>query len=213
MIATESTLYDARLIRGGGVLWLLGALAAGLLGEQSELAGSFAYYLVGGLFTIAFLAPLIGFRALHVRHAQSTGRLGRTAALLAVSGTTLMFVATLANTVAGRWVAALTPPFLLGFLLGTAGSALLGILLLRARELSLWYGVMLVLLFPLVGILGPLLGNVAVGLLQGLAWTTLASQLLREPNGGGSSGAHSRPELPNDCAAGDDGLAILASLE
>lgn len=184
MSATKSTphLPYAPIAFGGGVLWLVSALAAGVLGdpgEQSQIAGSLAYYLVGALSSFAFFAPLAGFAALHIHHGQRLGRLGTPAVYLAVSGTLLMFMANLANTAAGRWIAALTPPFLLGFILAAAGSILLGILLLRARELPLWCGVVLILLFPLIGVVGPLLGSVAVGMIQGVAWIALAMQLLR----------------------------------
>jgi hypothetical protein len=167
-----------------GIAWIASGLfslvtgqgAAELQSPYAEL-GTFSYYLLEILFSIALagmLAGIVGFRA---RQAPNYGRLGTAGFFAAFVGVFFMFASTVATILVGSEV--LDWLFVLGLVGTLVGFALLGAATLRARVLPRWCGILL-----LVAVLGiPVyfaLGSYGGAILYGLVWLALGYGLWSE---------------------------------
>jgi hypothetical protein len=168
-----------------GIAWLASGLfslvtgqgAAELQSPYAEL-GTFSYYLLEILFSIALagmLAGIVGFRA---RQAPNYGRLGTAGFFAAFVGVFFMLTSTVASLLAEsgdvlNWL------FVLGFVGILVGFVLLGAATLRARVLPRWCGILL-----LVAVLGiPVyfaLGSYGGAILYALVWLALGYGLWSE---------------------------------
>ena len=173
------------LIRWGALGALLAAiawLASGLIslvvpGQGTEALGTFTYYLLEILFSLASLGMLAGIVGFHARQAPSYGGLGTAGFLAAFVGVFFLLASTVATILAGREV--LDWLFILGFVGSLVGFVLLGVATLRARVFPRWCGVLLI-----VAVLGiPVyfaLGNYGGAILYGLVWLGLGYGLWLE---------------------------------
>ena len=168
-----------------GIAWLASGLfslvtgqgAAELQSPYAEL-GTFSYYLLEILFSIALAGMLAGLVGFHARQAPNYGRLGTAGFFAAFVGVFFMLASTVASLLAESgdvldWL------FVLGFVGTLVGFVLLGTATLRARVLPRWCGVSL-----LVAVLGiPVyfaLGSYGGAILDGLVWLALGYGLWSE---------------------------------
>jgi hypothetical protein len=168
-----------------GIAWLASGLfslvtgqgAAELQSPYAEL-GTFSYYLLEILFSIALAGMLAGLVGFHARQAPNYGRLGTAGFFAAFVGVFFMLASTVASLLAESgdvldWL------FVLGFVGTLVGFVLLAAATLRARVLPRWCGVSL-----LVAVLGiPVyfaLGSYGGAILYGLVWLALGYGLWSE---------------------------------
>ncbi len=124
---------------------------------------------------IAVIVTVLGIHALH-SGTPRYGRLGTTGAVLTIAGYVIIAVMTVISMVQGQ--RSLLPVRLTGAGLVLVGSALLGVILIRARLLPWWCGVLLIVTFPL-GHYANALFSSAENLLMALLWTSVGVALLR----------------------------------
>ena len=171
----------SNLIRWGGIAAIVAGMmyvltgVVSLFNPQKPVFVSFFDYLIEVIFVVALLGTLVTIASLHVLHQDSYyGRLGSAGSLTAFVGTTLLLVATVATTLAGR--EALGTVSFIGILATLVGLLLLGDSVLRAQVLPSWCGVLLIAGFPLSVILD-VLASVG-GELLGVVWTLVGYALL-----------------------------------
>src|ERR671912_570295 len=160
------------------IAWLVSGLISLVLpGQGTEEVGTFSYYLLEILFSIASLGMLAGIVGFHAREAPDYGRLGTAGFFTAFVGVFFLLASTVATILAGREI--LDWLFILGFVGTLVGFALLGAATLRARVLPRWCAVLLI-----VSVLGiPVyfaLGNYGGAILYGLVWLGLGYGLWLE---------------------------------
>ena len=124
---------------------------------------------------IAVIVTVLGIHALHSGTSRY-GRLGTTGAVLTIAGYVIIAAMTVISMVQGQ--RSLLPVRLTGAGLVLVGSALLGVILIRARLLPWWCGVLLIVTFPL-GHYANALFSSAENLLMALLWTSVGVALLR----------------------------------
>jgi hypothetical protein len=167
-----------------GIAWIASGLFSLVTGQgaaelQSPYAvlGTFSYYLLEILFSIALAGMLAGIVGFHARQAPNYGRLGTAGFFAAFVGVFFMFASTVATILVGSEV--LDWLFVLGLVGTLVGFALLGAATLRARVLPRWCGILL-----LVAVLGiPVyfaLGSYGGAILYGLVWLALGYGLWSE---------------------------------
>src|SRR5918998_2037882 len=160
------------------IAWLVSGLISLMLpGQGTEVVGTFPYYLLEILFSIASLGMLVAIMGFHTRQAPNYGRLGTAGFFAAFVGVFFLLASTVATMLAGREV--LDWLFILGFLGTCVGFLLFGAATLRARVLPRWCGILL-----LVAVFGiPVyfaLGNYGGAILYGLVWLGLGYGLWLE---------------------------------
>jgi len=168
-----------------GLAWLASGLFSLVTGQgaaelQSPYAalGTFSYYLLEILFSIALAGMLAGLVGFHARQAPNYGRLGTAGFFAAFVGVFFMLASTVASLLAESgdvldWL------FVLGFVGTLVGFVLLGTATLRARVLPRWCGILLLL--AVLGI--PVyfdLGSYGGAILYGLVWLSLGYGLWSE---------------------------------
>ena len=179
-----------------GIAWLASGLFSLVTGQgaaefQSPYAelGTFSYYLLEILFSIALAGMLAGLVGFHARQAPNYGRLGTAGFFAAFVGVFFMLASTVASLLAGSEV--LDWLFILGFVGTLVGFVLLGTATLRARVLPRWRGILL-----LVAVLGiPVyfaLGSYGGAILYGLVWLALGYGLWSER---GASAEQYKPHI------------------
>ena len=164
-------------------LWgTLGAPGALLAGAAWIAAAAVAYsaiasgeppysYLDEAAYGVALAAMLAGLAGLHARQASGRGgRLGAAGLFAALVGAALLSAGSALAVLAGGALDWLPGLGLLGLLLGFVLS---GVATFRAGLLPRWCGVLLIVCLPLAGALAGALGEVALGVSLGLAWTAL----------------------------------------
>jgi hypothetical protein len=123
---------------------------------------------------IAVIVAVLGIHALHSGKPRY-GRLGTTGAVLTIAGYAIIVVVTVISMVQGQ--RSLLPVRLTGAGLVLVGSALLGVIIIRARLLPWWCGVLLIVTFPL-GHFANALFSSAENLLMALLWGSVGIALL-----------------------------------
>jgi hypothetical protein len=170
-------------IKWGGIS---GVAAAGLLILSAILyqlnpvqrtydsAASYVYLGVGLAAYIAVIFTVLGIHALH-SGTRRYGRLGATGTVLTIAGYAIIAVMTVISMVQGH------ASFIIARLAGAGvllvGSALLGVIILRARLLPWWCGVLLIVTFP-IGHFANAIFGAAENLLLALLWGSIGIALL-----------------------------------
>ena len=160
------------------IAWLVSGLISLVLpGQGTEEVGTFSYYLLEILFSIASLGMLVAIMGLHAREAPNYGRFGTAGFFAAFVGVFFLLASTVATILAGREI--LDWLFILGFVGSLVGFVLLGGATLRARVLPRWYGILLsVAVFGIPVYFA--LGNYGGAILYGLVWLGLGYGLWLE---------------------------------
>jgi hypothetical protein len=143
---------------------------------------SAASYLYFGVAVAAYIAVIIAVLGIHALHSGRPryGRLGTTGAVLTIAGYLISAVVTMISIAQGR--ASLINIRLGGGLVLLIGSALLGVIILRARLLPWWCGVLLIVAFPLGDVANEIFGS-AENLLLALLWGSVGVALLARREG------------------------------
>ncbi len=161
-----------------GVLWIvLGLVSLAIPRPVAGPAfqGTFSYYLVEVIFSLACIGMLGGLVGLHVIQARSLGRLGTVGFFLAFTGTALIVISTVTTLLLGREVLGIL--FVVGMIGALVGLGMLGIATLSARVLPQWCGALLLVSvfgFPVYFVFDVYGG----GIVFGLIWLALGYALL-----------------------------------
>ena len=175
-------------IKSGGIA---GVAAAGLLilsaiiyqvNPVQRTNDSTSSYLYLGVTLAAYIAVIVAVLGIHALHSGSPryGRLGATGTVLTIAGYAIIAVMTVISMVQGQ--ASFTTVRLAGAGVLLVGSVLLGVIILRARLLPWWCGVLLIVAFPLGHFANALFGAVE-NLLLALLWGSVGVALLSRREG------------------------------
>jgi hypothetical protein len=144
-----------------------------------DSAASYAYLWVVLAAYIAVIIAVLGIHALHSGRPRY-GRLGATGTVLTIVGYAIIAVITVISMVQG-YASLLTIRLAAGGVL-LIGSVLLGAIILRARLLPWWCGVLLIVAFPLGDVANALFGA-AENLLLAVLWGSMGISLLSRREG------------------------------
>jgi hypothetical protein len=170
-------------IKWGGIAGIAAAalfIVSAILEQLSPLQriyDSVASYLYLGVVVAAYIAVIIAVLGIHALHSGRPryGRLGTTGTVLTIAGYLIMIVARVISMVAGRQ--SLGNVRIGAGLAVLIGSVLLGVIILRARILPWWCGVLLIVAFPL-GDVANAIFSAAENLLLALLWGSVGVALL-----------------------------------
>ena len=146
--------------------------------------GSAVSYLYLGVAVAAYIAVIVALLGIHGLHAGTPryGRLGTIGVVLTIAGYAIIAVLTVISMVQGQ--ASLLTVRLAGAGVLLIGSALLGVIIIRARLLPWWCGVLLIVAFPL-GDQANAIFSSAENLLLALLWGSIGVALLSRRQGFG----------------------------
>jgi hypothetical protein len=175
-------------IKWGGIAGIAAAalfIVSAILEQLSPLQriyDSVASYLYLGVVVAAYIAVIIAVLGIHALHSGRPryGRLGTTGTVLTIAGYLIMIVVRMISMVAGR--ESLGNVRLGAGLAVLIGSVLLGVIILRARILPWWCGVLLIVAFPL-GDVANAIFSAAENLLLALLWGSVGVALLARREG------------------------------
>jgi hypothetical protein len=175
-------------IKWGGIAGIAAAalfIVSAILEQLSPLQriyDSVASYLYLGVVVAAYIAVIIAVLGIHALHSGTPryGRLGTTGTVLTIAGYLIMIVVRLISMVAGR--ESLGNVRIGAGLAVLIGSVLLGVIILRARILPWWCGVLLIVAFPL-GDVANAIFSAAENLLLALLWGSVGVALLARREG------------------------------
>jgi hypothetical protein len=175
-------------IKWGGIAGIAAAalfIVSAILEQLSPLQriyDSVASYLYLGVVVAAYIAVIIAVLGIHALHSGTPryGRLGTTGTVLTIAGYLIMIVVRMINMVAGR--ESLGNVRIGAGLAVLIGSVLLGVIILRARILPWWCGVLLIVAFPL-GDVANAIFSAAENLLLALLWGSVGVALLARREG------------------------------
>jgi len=139
-----------------------------------DSATSYLYLGVGLAAYIAVIVALLGIHALH-SGTPRYGRLGVTGTVLTIAGYAIIAVMTVISMVQGH--ASFLTIRLAGAGVLLVGSVLLGVIIIRAKLLPWWCGVLLIVAFPLGHFANAIFGA-AENLLLALLWGSIGIALL-----------------------------------
>lgn len=153
-----------------GILTLIGL-------PQTGYFKPFGDHLIAIILVAAFAGMLITIAGLHTLLSGHYGRLGVAGSLITFIGYAFITLVTVVSILSGG--EALHNVRLIGGLAVLIGSLLLGAMIIRARVLPWWCGVLLIIGFPLGDILDEVLASgseaISLGILWGLVSYTLLS--------------------------------------
>ena len=169
-------------IKLGGIAGLVAAallIMSAVLTQMSADSAARKLYL-DVVVLAAYIAVIVAVLGIHALHSGKSGygRLGTTGAVLTIAGYAIIVVVTVISMVQGQ--RSLLPVRLGGAGLVLIGSALLGVIILRARLLPWWCGVLLIIVFPLGHFANSIFSS-AENLLFALLWGSIGIALLRAP--------------------------------
>jgi hypothetical protein len=175
-------------IKWGGIAGIAAAalfIVSAILDQLSPLQRTYdsaASYLYLGVAVAAYIAVIIAVLGIHALHSGRPryGRLGTTGTVLTIAGYLIMIVVRMISMAAGR--ESLGTVRLGGGLAVLIGSVLLGVIILRARMLPWWCGVLLIVAFPL-GDVANAIFSAAENLLLALLWGSVGVALLARREG------------------------------
>jgi hypothetical protein len=175
-------------IKWGGIAGIAASalfIVSAILEQLSPLQriyDSVASYLYLGVVVAAYIAVIIAVLGIHALHSGRPryGRLGTTGTVLTIAGYLIMIVVRMISMVAGR--ESLGNVRLGAGLAVLIGSVLLGVIILRARILPWWCGVLLIVAFPL-GDVANAIFRAAENLLLALLWGSVGVALLARREG------------------------------
>jgi hypothetical protein len=174
--------------KSGGIA---GVAAAGLLilsaiiyqlNPVQRTYDSTSSYLYLGATLAAYVAVIVTVLGIHALHSGSPryGRLGATGTVLTIAGYAIIAVMTVISMVQGH--ASFLTVRLAGAGVLLVGSVLLGVIILRARLLPWWCGVLLIVAFPLGHFANAIFGATE-NLLLALLWGSIGVALLSRREG------------------------------
>jgi hypothetical protein len=175
-------------IKWGGIAGIAAAalfIVSAILEQLSPLQriyDSVASYLYLGVVVAAYIAVIVAVLGIHSLHSGRPryGRLGTTGTVLTIAGYLIMIVVRMISMVAGR--ESLGNVRIGAGLAVLIGSVLLGVIILRARILPWWCGVLLIVAFPL-GDVANAIFSAAENLLLALLWGSVGVALLARREG------------------------------
>jgi hypothetical protein len=172
-------------VRWGGIAGVVAAallVLSAILNQLSPIkttydaAASYLYLAAVFLAYVAVLVALLGIHAVH-RGRPRYGRLGAVGTVLTFAGYAIIAIVTAISMVQGQ--RSLQIVRIGGALLLLVGSVLLGVILLRAKLLPWWCGVLLIVAFPL-GDRANAIFSSAEYLLLALLWGSVGIALLAQ---------------------------------
>jgi hypothetical protein len=189
-------------VRWGGIA---GVVAAGLLilsailyqlSPVQRTYNSATSYLYLGVILAAYIAVIVAVHGIHALHSGTSryGRLGVTGTVLTIAGYAIIAVMTVISMMQGH--ASFLTIRLAGAGVLLVGSALLGVIILRAGLLPWWCGVLLIVAFPLGHFANAIFGA-AENLLLALLWGSMGIALLTRRQGVAEPAA-TQPVRPAD---------------
>jgi hypothetical protein len=175
-------------IKWGGIAGIVAAalfIGSAILDQLSPLQRAYdsaASYLYLGVVVVAYIAVIIAVLGIHALHRGRPryGRLGTAGAVLTIAGYLIMIVARMISMAAGQ--ESLGNVRIGAGLVVLIGSVLLGVIVLRARVLPWWCGVLLIVAFPL-GDVANAIFSAAESLLLALLWGSVGVALLTRREG------------------------------
>jgi hypothetical protein len=175
-------------IKWGGIAGIAAAalfIMSAILDQLSPLQriyDSAASYLYLSVVVVAYIAVIIAVLGIHALHSGRPryGRLGTTGTVLTIAGYLIMTVVRMISMAAGR--ESLGNVRIGAGLVVLIGSVLLGVIILRARILPWWCGVLLIVAFPL-GDVANAIFSAAENLLLALLWGSVGVALLARREG------------------------------
>jgi hypothetical protein len=170
-------------VKWGGIAGLVTAallIISAIVNQMSPIERTYdstANYLYLGVTVAAYVTVIVAVLGIHALHSRTSryGRLGTTGAVLTIAGYAIIAVVTVISMVQGQ--RSLLPVRLTGAGLVLIGSALLGVIIIRARLLPWWCGVLLIVIFPL-GHFANALFSSAESLLFAVLWGSMGIALL-----------------------------------
>jgi len=175
-------------VRWGGIAGVVAAallILSAILNQVSPIqatydsAASYLYLAVALAAYIAVMLAVLGIHALHNGRPRY-GRLGTVGSAMTFVGYAIIAVVTTISMVQGH--ASLLPVRLAGAGVLLVGSVLLGVIILRARLLPWWCGLLLIVAFPLGHFANAIFGA-AENLLLALLWGSVGVALLSRREG------------------------------
>jgi len=175
-------------VKWGGIAGLVAAallIISAILNQMSPVQRTYvstANYVYLAVAVAAYIAVIVAVLGIHALHSGTPryGRLGTTGAVLTVAGYAIIAVVTLISMVQGQ--ASLLTVRLAAAALLLIGSALLGVIIIRARLLPWWCGVLLIVAFPLGDVANAIFSS-AENLLLALLWGSMGVALLSRRHG------------------------------
>ena len=175
-------------IKSGGIA---GVVTAGLLilstilyklNPVQRTYDSATSYLYVGVGLAAYIAVIVAVLGIHALHSGTPryGRLGVAGTVLTIAGYAIIAIMTVISMVQGH--ASFLTVRLAGAGVLLVGSVLLGVIIIRARLLPLWCGVLLIVAFPLGHFANAIFGA-AENLLLALLWGSVGIALLLRREG------------------------------
>jgi Co/Zn/Cd efflux system component len=175
---------SSNVVRWGGlagvvaaVMWMLTAILILLATPQRVSFESFGDYLLQIVLLVAYAGTLLTVLGLHTLHSGSGryGRLGAAGSLLTFIGYAIVFVVIIISILEGG--ASLLTVRLSAATAVLIGSILLGAMVIRARIIPWWCGVLLIVAFPLGDVSNAVLEG-SEGILLGILWGAVGYALL-----------------------------------
>jgi hypothetical protein len=176
---------SSNVVRWGGlagvvaaVMWVLTAILIILLATPQRVSfNSFSDYLLQIVLLVAYAGTLVAILGLHTLHSGSGryGRLGAAGSLITFIGYAIVFVVIIVSILEGG--ATLLPVRLAAATAVLIGSILLGAMVIRARIMPWWCGVLLIIAFPLGDLSNAVLEG-SEGVLLGILWGVVGYALL-----------------------------------
>lgn len=171
------------MVKWGGIAGLVAAallIVSAVLNQMNPVQqtyGSAVSYLYLGVALAAYIAVIVALLGIHGLHTGTPryGRLGTIGVVLTIAGYAIIAVLTVISMVQGQ--ASLLTVRLAGAGVLLIGSALLGVIIIRARLLPWWCGVLLIVAFPL-GDQANAIFSSAENLLLALLWGSMGVALL-----------------------------------
>ena len=179
-------------VKWGGVAGVVAAtllILSAIINQLNPIQGvydSAASYVYSAVVVVAYtgvIFAVLGIHALH-RGRPRYGRSGTAAAVITIVGYTVIAIVMLISMIQGH--ASLLMVRLGGAGLVLVGSAVLGVIILRARLLPWWCGVLLIVGLPLGDVANELFGS-AENLLLALLWGSVGVGLLARGEGAAES--------------------------
>jgi hypothetical protein len=175
-------------VKWGGIAGLVAAallILSAILNQMSPVQQTYdsaASYLYRGVALAAYIAMIVAVLGIHALHSGTPryGRLGVIGTGLTIAGYAIIAVVTVISMVLGR--ASLLTIRLPGAVLLIIGSILLGVIIIRARLLPWWCGVLLIVAFPLGDVANAIFSS-AEDLLLALLWGSVGVALLSRGRG------------------------------
>ena len=172
------------VVRWGGWAGVVAAVLFALAGilliliapPQRGSFNSFSDYLSEIILVVALALTLVVIAGLHALQRGRYGRLGATGSLITFIGYALIVVVAAVTILVGG--EALFVVRLISALAVLIGSVLLGAMILRARVLPWWCGVLLIVGFPLGDVLDEVVARGSEGLVFGIVWGLVGYALL-----------------------------------